>query len=440
MSGNDGGRQQPPSLYQSAQALVKARDLEPVTELQAELDSDGLEKFKAINCHAHVHNPKNTRESKFGWLLLLNVTTRKNTTKAFTYDGSKKRKLEDKPREYRRLYTFANLASSGATCVMMEMNMTDQMNSFGYVTKCRIGDQFIIFEPQAKVSFMGVNMPILESDDQLFPVRLKANGLPPEVPVPPDLDQLNSSRYFILHNAKIEFDGVILTKTGCTMGNMCDLRNPRAKGCACHTQNSRNRGDPEYVLRGDITIDYVMRNRNEHRKSSLPKVRQWSSQTFSNFVFDGEIPINPLQNESNREITTMLRRKLRRLVTYVNTNKSHNDDSLGWTVIGWYRRSAKNDVSATATADDKVATDMEETTMHIVRIQPTNITKDQLRQARRLVPVAMFGETVDINRIRDANINATRAAQRSQQKSPPNDATEGNEGNKEEETEERGDN
>lgn len=400
-------RQQVP-IYQSNRALTIAKELEPNTEIQSRFNS--LDKFQPINCHEHVHDPDNTKEGKFAWLLLLNVTTQNINIKPYSLEGNKKRRTESKPRDYRRLYTFANLASSGATCVMMEMTLSDQMNIFNYLIKCRIGDEFIAMEPSSKVSFIGVDMPILETSGPLIPVRLRNNNLPAEVPVPHDVSELNSSKFFCFHNAEIVFDGVDLIKTGCTQGNMCDLRHPKKKGCSCLTQNTRNRSDAEYVLSGDISISYVVRNRNARHMKVLPKVRQWSSQHFTNFVFDGSIPINPLNNESNSEIITLLRRHLRKLVDYVNSSQEHANGTQGWTVIGWYRRGAKSDASASAGSDDKVAADMEEATMHIIRIQPTAIKKSKLRNEKYLLPVSVLGETVDIEEISTRNDQARSAA------------------------------
>ena len=404
---NAADREHPVPVYQSHRALSIARNLKPITEIQSEFSK--LDAFQPINCHAHVHDADNTKESKYAWLLLLNVTTQSINVKPFYVDGNKKRKTEPKPREYRRLFTFANLASPGSTCVMMEMTLYDQMHIFNYVIKCRIGDQFVAIEPSSKVSFIGVDMPILETKGPLIPVRLRRNMLPVEVPVPHNVSELNSSRFFVLHNAKIQFDGVDLIKTGCTMGNMCDLRHPTRKQCSCLQQNSRNRTDAEYTLSGDIAISYLMRNRDDHHSSTLPKVREWSSQHFTNFVFDGSIPINPLHNESNREIITMLRRYLRNLVAYVNSSDQHTERKRGWTVVGWYRRGAKND-AATPGSDDKVAADMEEATMHIIRIQPTTITKSDLREAKRLIPVTFLGETADIETISTENREAVNVA------------------------------
>jgi len=152
-----------------------------------------------------------------------------------------------------------------------------------------------------------------------------------------------------------------------------------------------------------------VRNVGAHRTDDLPKVVGWSSQHFTEFVFDGALPLDPLKQESDSQITRLLRRKLRALVEYVNTTPNMPRGMRGWTVIGWYRRGTKADGANTGNSDDKVATEMERATMHIVRIEPTHITKEQLGTANLLLPVSALGATANMDQIRQANVDAAQS-------------------------------
>ena len=396
-----------PLVKQSREAITIANHVAPITDFQADYSS--YRSLNPINYHAHVHEQDSTREDKYAWLLLLNVGLPDGTEyRPYKIERSSKkpRLQEPKPRMYRRLYTFANLISPGGTCVLFENNLDDQMSYLKYLEKCRIGDQFALIEPNPDTSFVGNEMPIINTSFNLIPSRLDDAHLLPEVPIPSQVAQLNSSKFFVLHNATLTFDGVHLVKSMCTQGNLCDLREPKKGDCPCWYQRNRNRTDAEYTLRGDIRVDYTVRNTQIHRQARLPKIQAWSSQHFTEFVFDGALPLNPMQHESDMEMTRFIRRKLRDLVNFVNSTDTLPLHARGWTIIGWYRRGAKTDAPAGAHSDDKVATEMGEATMHIVRVQPTHIKKQTLEAANLLLPTALLGETTNIDHIRQLNTDA----------------------------------
>jgi len=406
---NNNNNNNNPIVVQYDQAQTVANHVEPTRDFQTEFSS--YEGMDPVNYHSHVNND-GSREDKFIWLLLLNVGLPNGSDNYRPYKlerSTKKPRLhEQTPRKYRRLYTFANLISNGGTCFFFENGSDDQMKSLRYLEKCRIGNQFVAVEPSRDAKFIGNEMPIVTTNHQLIPSHLTKPHLIPEVPVPPQVDKLNSSKFFVLHNATLTMDGTHLVQTNCTQGNMCDLRKPDSRDCACWYQRNRNRYGAEYTIRCDLNVEYIVRNSNMRyqQPDELPTVEKWSSQRFTDFVFDGTLPLDPLQRETDRQITKFIRRKLTKLVDFVNTTDSVPRECRGWTVIGWYRRAAKMDAATGMTADDRVAAEMEEITMHIVRVEPTGIAREQLAAANLLLPVNILGETANLQHIRRANEEA----------------------------------
>jgi len=394
-------------VFQAARARRVAENLVPITDFQSEYST--FADYTPTNYHSQIRDGTGTREDKYAWLLLLEVKTPDGTDyKPYRQDRTTKkpRYHEQAPRMYRRLYTFANIMSDGNTCVLFENGLEDQRNYLKYLEKCRIGDQFVAIEPNPETKVIGTDMPLLSMDGSLIPSQLRNNFLLPEVAVPQQIEQLNSSKFFVVHNATLQFDVFNLKKSNCTQGNLCDLRNPTRGDCACWFQRTRNRSDAHYTIRADITVNYVVRNVTVPRTDQLPAVHGWTSQYFTEFVFDGKLPLNPLQRETDSQITRLLRRKLRELVDYVNASPDVPEENRGWTVIGWYRRGTKTDGATAANVDDKVATQMDDSTMHIVRIEPTRLTKEQLNAAGLLLPVSVLGENTDIQQIRQENRDA----------------------------------
>lgn len=391
-----------PVILQHRDAGNIAPFVQPKTDLHVRYMNFG--RLTPIDYHARVRNPDDfDRENTFVWVLLLSVRMSEPMVRSFRYDKMKKPRYEMNEKKYRRMYTFASLISNGGTLVMFEMSSLDAQNKLNFFSNSRIGDQFAFIEPDLDVEHLADEMPVINSQWQTIPAYLPYPHLIPEVPIQDDVFP-NTSKFFVFHGARIAFDGIQLKKTCCTSGNLCDLRKPTDTNCPCWHQYTRCRSNAEYVFTGDIRVSYTVRNQGPERERQLPKVHQWSSQFFTEFVFERKLPMDPLKQESNMEITTYLRHKLRSLLHHVN--EVVPEEQRGWTVIGWYRRSMRTDAATSGADDNRVMTNLEDCKMHIVRIQPTFLDRDQLRESGVLLPVWCLGETADMDRIRRSNRRA----------------------------------
>jgi len=164
--------------------------------------------------------------------------------------------------------------------------------------------------------------------------------------------------------------------------------------------------DADYVLKLNVSVQHV--DRMGHTKM-LPRTKNWSSQHFTDLVFDYRMPVEPLALNQDQVLTIAIRRKMKELEDYVN---GVSECQRGWTVIGWYKRGLTTDAAAkqaTTQNDDKVAATEVNTKMHLVRIHPTHITRDELRMVRKLLPAKYLGTNADINQIKAENDQAMAA-------------------------------
>lgn len=336
--------------------------------------------LKVIDYHEHIRDPnKFSRENTLVWALLLKVNTFSPGMVKFNLFRAKKRRLPADEKKYQyRMYTFASLTSGSNTFVIIDC----ETKGHDCLMKSRIGDQFAIIEPNLFIRYIGGDVPIIE-DCQVIPARLEQSHLLPEVFIDDDIAS-KSTKYFVLHGATVSFEGVHLRETCCNNGDLCDFRDPHNTDCACWYQYIRGSfGDglgastqlEKYVLAGDVRITHSARGNSR----VFEKVENWSSQHFTELVFDQDIPQDPLNLEYDMQITTFMRDRLRSLVKYVNENAP--DGLRGWTVIGWYKDSL----------------------LHIVRIQPTFLQRDDLRQAGLLLPHWFLGQEANISRVIRAN-------------------------------------
>ena len=374
--------------------FVLAQDLRPVRNVQSEYMT--FDDYRYVNYHSEVYEGSEDADNTLSWVMLLKVGL-PDTTRTYTLDHNKRQKLEPDKRKYKRNYTFANLLSNGNVMVFLEMSGDDQQKHMHYFDKFRIGDMFVIVEPDPSTSFISNSMPIVKTDYQIIPVALPPTRLLPRVEVP-DVMGLNTSKYFIIHNAIIQFTGVNIVKSYCTEGNMCDYRLPHLKSCACWRQHNRRFIDADYVLKLHVRVKYVD---TMGQTKTLPRTTNWSSRHFTDMVFDHRMPMDPLSQNQDQVIMTAIRRKMAELARYVNVDAPRA--RRGWTVVGWYRRGMTSDSAETAQADDKVAAAVENTTMHIVRIKPAYLTLDELAEEKKLLPSSYLGDRAKADEIQLEN-------------------------------------
>ena len=378
-----------------------ARTLKPMQNVQSDFMSFGRHRF--VNYHAQVYEGVQDADNTASWVILLKVGL-PDTARLYSVEQGKRHKL-DGVRKYRRNYTFANVLSNGNVMVFLELNAEDQEKNMSYLDRFRIGDQFVIIEPNPVASLIAQSMPIVKTDFQFIPVALANKGLLPRIEVP-DVIGLNTSKFFIIHEAKIVVSGVQVVRANCTMGNMCDFRTPDMKGCCCWRQQGRQLVDNMHVLKVNLTINY--KDRMGHMKS-LPVVQNWCSKTFTSLVLDnnGNMPMDPLAQNQDQVVVIALRRYIRNLVKYINEEAPVKER--GWTVIGWYKRGTLSDSAHNAQADDKVAAAVDKITMHIVRVHPTHLTRNDLQRARKLVPTRIFGVSANYIQLKAENEQAWAA-------------------------------
>jgi hypothetical protein len=370
--------------------LVK--HLRPIRNVQTDYMS--FDEYRFVNYHTECFNSVEDGDNTACWLLLLKVGL-PDSMDTYKLDLNKRPKLEPKRRYYRRNYTFANLLSNGNVLVFLEMSVDDQQNNLHYMDNFRIGDQFVAIEPDAVTTYMATSTPILRTDHQFIPAALSPPHKLPVVEVP-DIMMLNTSKYFIIHDAIVTFTGLTIVKSSCTHGNMCDFRTPQAKGCCCWRQHSRSHLDGDYVLKANVNVSYSDRFGNF---KSLTRVSNWSSQHFTELVLDRRMPLEPLALNQDQVIITAMRRYMKRLEKFVNYDAE--EGRRGWTVVGWYKRGMTTDTAGTAQADDKVASAV--TKMHLVRLHPTHLTRTELLEGKRLLPAKYLGPHANYEDIKEEN-------------------------------------
>lgn len=334
-------------------------------------------KFSAINYHAHISSPSNfNRENTLVWVVLLDVRVFERNWEVYSSGTKKQRCIADEIDQC-RLYTFASVISDANTLAFFELDEP------GYRANSRVGDQFAIIEPDLDVDFLTNQVPIVGSDCQLIPANLPRPYMLPEVPIDNNA-AANTTSYFVLHGAKVSFEGMQLRKSYCTNGELCDFRNPTDTNCPCWQQYTLSPNEGNCVLVGDVRFTHPPHgDTNKSRK-----VEQWSSKYFTEFVFDHTIPAEPLKLEYDMEITTFIRDRLRSLVKYVN--EKAEGKQRGWTIIGWFRRT-------------QTTTNVNDHEIHITRIQPTFLERRDLQQAGVLLPTWCLGHAANINRVIRAN-------------------------------------
>jgi hypothetical protein len=367
-------------------------DVVPIPDKQPEYSS--LEHLWPVALHDQIRRKGEATDEKFCWLMFLYATGSaafESTQKITKYDGKQKSNPDIK---YRRMYYFADLRTEGKTCIMFERGREEQKCPLRHITDCRRGDMFALLEPEHDNSFLNTDVPIFTTRHNLIPVNVPTS-LPPQIDVRDDT-VIGSTSFFIIHGATLALDSVLLHRSICGTGHMCDLSNPTDKNCACWFQSAKNGSDPEHVLVCNVNANYTYRGGTVPVEKKLNQVKQWSSQLFTELVFDGRIPLEPLRHESDGIVQRTIRRKLNLLVTHIN---QHN----GFTLAGWYKKGAKQDATDTAADDKKVATRMEDCRMHLIKVWPTSVTKTQLEAAGLLLPVAMLGESCRIDDLKEAD-------------------------------------
>jgi len=369
-----------------------AKQLRPIRNVQS--DCMGFDEYRFVNYHSECFDSVEDGDNTACWLLLLKVGL-PDSMDTFRLDANKRQKVETKKRNYRRNYTFANLLSNGNVLVFLELSVDEQQNNLHYLDKFRIGDQFVALEPDALTTYMAISTPILRTDHQFIPAALPPPHKLPQIEVP-DIMTLNTSKYFIIHEAVVTFSGFTIVQSRCTEGNMCDFRTPMAKGCCCWRQHGRSYKDADFVLKANVNISY--QDKFENLKT-LSRVSNWSSQHFTELVMDRKMPLDPLALNQDQVIITAMRRYMKRLENYVNYGAAENQR--GWTVIGWYKRGTTTDTAETAQSDDKVASAV--TKMHLVRLHPTHLTRTKLLEEKMLLPAKYLGPNANYNAIKDEN-------------------------------------
>ena len=381
--------------------------LVPKTDIQSEYGS--FANYEPICYNEFVRDQDQPSDGKLAWLVLLKVGGSPNEPRdQKTYGLDAKRgKVNETMIRYRRMYTFADMRANGATVVFFENGMEEQRAVLHHVMRCRPGDQIAAIEPGAKVRCMAGDMPIIETHNRLIPAVLPdepaGQSLLPGVKVAED-GEIGATRFFIIHNATVTLDGVHLQKVCCTNGHMCDFRKPASKSCTCWWQQGRGR--TEHVLVGNVKIAY----RDKDRLLEMNKVKNWSSQQFTELVYDGRIPLDPMRQEVDGVIQQNIRRNLNRLVDYVNDGVGLSDETKGWTVVGWFKRAARADTSETGAADKQVAARIDDCTMHIVRLTPTTLTHEDLSDNGLLLKTNDLGDNANMRSLTRANKeHATKA-------------------------------
>jgi len=373
-----------------------AQFLSPVRNIQAEFLSFARHRY--VDYHSQVFNNVEDSDDTVSWVVLLKVSL-PGSTKTYMVQptGGKRQKVDTGVRHYRRLYTFANILSNGNVMVYLEMGVEEQHTHLNYIDRCKVGDQFVIVEPDGCTGMIAQSTPMIKTENRFIPV-----ALPPAIPLPtvevPDVMGLNTSKYFIIHDATVRFAGVNLVKSNCTDGTMCDFREPHARGCGCWRQYNRRFVDADYVMKLNLRITYMDRVGNV---KTLPRVTGWSSKHFTELVFDHRLPLNPLEHNDDQVLVTAIRRRMAALMNYVN--EGAEQDKRGWTVVGWYKRGMTTDAAETAQAEDKVAASEEHTTMHIVRVKPTHLSRNELNLKGKLLPSRYLGGRAKYEEIRKEN-------------------------------------
>lgn len=380
-----------------------AAHVEPIPDVQSKFTA--FDRFRNVDYHTRVWEQtfNCTKTCVLGVLLKCSLPKGNELSvgkRTFTVTNGKA-KYDSMPSRYRRLYTFANANSAGHTFVYMELGTKCQLTQLKHFDTSRIGDLFVIIEPATEVSYISRKMPILKTDYAIIPVRYKVGHRLPIVDITDD-GNMNSSKFFVIHNANLKLGNVNLIAGRCTSGNMCDLQKLEDNGCSCWHQHNRGFVDAEHALKCQVMAHF----RTEGGLNRKIRVSDWSSLNFTRFVFNGRLPLEPLIKDNDQIITDNIRYRLENLLDYVN--EQADEANRGWTIIGWYRRAYKADASGVQ--DDKVATALGDCTYHIVRIQPTRVTREQLLEADELLPVDRLGAHANLDMIRTEN-EAYAAAQ-----------------------------
>jgi len=262
---------------------------------------------------------------------------------------------------YDRLFTFADLRSTNGKCFcVMTSNPQESDKLMRHcISNVRVGDTFVIIEPDSIKNYMGrSDNPIISFRQPLFPVRLKKE-LPKIKLSVPDMGQ---QKFFCLTGQdNIKFQRALPVQASCS-GFLCDRQQDLSlhEHCGCLIRDRSK----AIVLCMDVTLPISLDDVTSYRVQNF---RSW--RTTMLFFSTPLTPSTELSSliKKHREIRT----KIKDIQNYINGNG-------GWTVIGWYHKGQVLDASAdTKNQEDNITS--QNHSIHISYLYPTSITPDQIK-------------------------------------------------------------
>ena len=275
---------------------------------------------------------------------------------------------------YRRFYTCADLMDNNGSCFgLKEINHKAELALWDGTRKegVSVGSILALKEPQWIDSDTFATVPVYTpaSQSPIIPLQypnlkdLKNDIFPPA--------SEETTRFFMLHEAKVIFNLAEIRHTGCT-GTFCDR--PYCKDltmpCGCFN-NGGNVCGANHTFASRLEI--------RHPRISEPgatlKTDRFSSLRFLQFIFDGPIPGSAMVNDLTK---ILVREDLKRIQDYVNRNGRFD-------VVGYYKKGVKSDITVndSKNADKLVISDR--VIYHITRLEPHKVTRQELEQEGLLI-------------------------------------------------------
>lgn len=303
------------------------------------------------------YEPENKRTNAILLNIKVNDSIKNKSVSTYSFKTQKTQANTDI--SYDRIFLFGSLCTNKCFVIIS----TTKRNSARILSKFTdasytVGQTLVILEPvyQGKTLGKDGNLPILEVQKTFEPFNFSWISQ-----VPYHEPEEVTTTYFYLKGACIKISLAEMQKSNCS-GTLCD-RQKNDKSCSCLYKSGR----------GQLVIDCWVKILDTDNNIIL-EMQNFRSWNFTKLILD-KVNASMIVDDFKDEAEVKLRTCIKNIVSYCNRRG-------GWNISGWMRRGHQIDPVDTPNKGEQITA--ETISPHIIKLSPTNVSKDDLRKENLL--------------------------------------------------------